>query len=85
MAWMLNEINALIWPSPLGLGIMDPKALAQTAQIAQQYQIIKRPPATGIYRTDLARQALEGLHRQGLDTQGLDFKKRTVRITRGGE
>ena len=85
MTWMLNEINALIWPSPLGLGIMDPEALAQTAQIAQQYQIIKRPPDAGTCRTDLAQQALEGLHRQGLETQGLDFKKRTVWITRGGE
>jgi len=82
---MLNEINALIWPSPLGLGLMDPRAFAQTAQIAQQYQIIKRPPDAGTYRTDLAQQALEALHHQGLESQGLGFKKRTVRITKGGE
>jgi NitT/TauT family transport system substrate-binding protein len=85
MTWMLNEINALIWPSPLGLGIMDPKAFAQTAQIAQQYQIIKRPPDAGTYRTDLAQAALEELHRQGFETQGLGFTKRTVQITKGGE
>jgi NitT/TauT family transport system substrate-binding protein len=85
MTWMLNEVNALIWPSPLGLGIMDPKAFAQTAQVAQQYQIISRPPDAGTYRPDLAQQALEELRRQGLDSQGLDFKKRPVRITRGGE
>lgn len=85
MTWMLNEINALIWPSPSGLGIMDSKALAQTAQIAQQYQIIKRPPDAGTYRTDLAQQALEELQRQGLETQGLGFTKRTVQITKGGD
>lgn len=85
MTWMLNEINALIWPSPLGLGIMDPKAFAQTAQIAQQYQIIKRPPDAGTYRTDLAQQAIEELRHQGLESQGLHFKKRPVHITKGGE
>src|SRR5215471_5781068 len=85
MTWMLNEINALIWPSPLGLGLMDPKALAQTVQVAQQYQIIKRPPDAGISRTDLAQQAIEDLRRQGLETQGLGFTKRPVRITKGGE
>jgi NitT/TauT family transport system substrate-binding protein len=85
MTWMLNEINALIWPSPRGLGIMDREGLAQTAQIAQQYQIIKRPPDAGIYRTDLAQDALAELHRQGFETEGLGFKKRTVQITKGGE
>ena len=26
--WQMNEINALIWPSPNGIGIMDPGAVA---------------------------------------------------------
>jgi NitT/TauT family transport system substrate-binding protein len=85
MTWMLNEINALIWPSPNGLSLMDPRAFEQTVQIAQQYQIIKNRPDTGTYRTDLAQKALEGLNSQGLDTQGVDFKKRLVQVTKGGE
>jgi NitT/TauT family transport system substrate-binding protein len=85
MTWMLNEINALIWPSPSGIGLMDAKAFDQTVQIAQQYQIIKRKPDAGTYRTDLAHKALEALSNQGLDTRGVDFKKRSVQVTKGGE
>jgi NitT/TauT family transport system substrate-binding protein len=85
MTWMLNEINALIWPSLQGLGLMDPKAFDRTVQIAQEYQIIKSKPDTGTYRTDLAQKALEGLNSQGLDTKGLQFKKRLVQVTKGGE
>jgi NitT/TauT family transport system substrate-binding protein len=85
MTWMLNEVNALIWPSPAGIGLMDAKAYDQTVRIARQYQIIKKQPDEGAYRTDLARKALDELNRQGLDTQGLDFKKRTVQLTKGGE
>ena len=29
-AWMMNEINPLIWPSPNGIGIMDPALWQQT-------------------------------------------------------
>ena len=30
-AWMMNEINPLIWPSPNGIGIMDPALWQQTS------------------------------------------------------
>ena len=26
-AWMMNEINALVWPSPAGVGVLDPVGL----------------------------------------------------------
>jgi len=64
---------------------MDPEAFAQTARIAQQYQIIQRPPDAGTYRPDLAQQALAALQRQGLDSQGLSFTKQTLQITPGGQ
>jgi NitT/TauT family transport system substrate-binding protein len=85
MTWMLNEINALIWPSPNGIGLMDRSAFERTAQIAHDYQIITTKPDAGTYRTDLAQKALEALNSQGLDSRGLDFKKRVVRVTKGGE
>jgi NitT/TauT family transport system substrate-binding protein len=83
MTWQLNEINALIWPSPNGIGIMDPKAFEQTAQISQQYKIIKDKPKDGVYRTDLAQKALDSM--SGEDVKGLNFQKRKVEITKGGE
>jgi NitT/TauT family transport system substrate-binding protein len=85
MTWMLNEINALIWPSPNGIGLMDRSAFERTAQIAQEYRIITAKPDAGTYRTDLAQKALEALNSQGLDSRGLHFKKRLVQVTKGGE
>jgi NitT/TauT family transport system substrate-binding protein len=85
MTWMLNEINALIWPSPQGVGMMESRAFEQTVRIAHQYQTIKNRPDAGTYRTDLAQQALADLTAQGLDVRGLGFQKRAVQVTRGGE
>ncbi len=33
--WMMNEIGALVWPSPEGIGMMDPTLWAQTVKIAK--------------------------------------------------
>ena len=40
---MMNEINKLIWPNALGIGIMDPAAFKRTAAIALKYKVIKKP------------------------------------------
>jgi NitT/TauT family transport system substrate-binding protein len=85
MTWMLNEVNALIWPSPLGLGIMDPAAFAQTVEIAQAYELLQKTPDLESYRSDLAHRALDGLKHQGLDIEGQGFRRRPVPITPGGE
>ena len=79
--WMMNEINALIWPSPLGIGVLDPKLWVQTVKTASAAGIITRSPGSGVFRTDLATQALKGL----TDTTGTDFVKATVEITPKGE
>ncbi len=81
MRWQLNEVNALIWPSPNGIGIMDENLYKQTVEIAKTYGILKRDPDPGAYRTDLAKKALEGI--EG-DTKGLNFKKITVELKEGG-
>jgi NitT/TauT family transport system substrate-binding protein len=83
-AWQLNEINKLIWPSPDGLGIMNAEAFAQTAEIAQQFEIITAPPNADVYRTDLAEKALEELG-SDVDTTGENWQPETVEITPGGE
>jgi NitT/TauT family transport system substrate-binding protein len=81
-AWMMNEINALIWPSPDGIGILDPKLWQQTIDISKEFEILKADPASWTFRTDLAQAALDGL--QG-DTKGTTFTKATVEVTPGGE
>jgi len=81
-AWQLNEINALIWPSPAGIGMMDAAAFDRTVQVAIEGEIITAAPAEGVYRTDLTEAAWEGI--EG-DTTGADYEKGDVIVTPGGE
>jgi NitT/TauT family transport system substrate-binding protein len=82
MRWQLNEVNALIWPSPNGIGMMDQALWDQTVDVALEGEVIAEPPPEGTFRTDLAQEALAGI--EG-DTMGLDFTKREVEVTPGGE
>jgi NitT/TauT family transport system substrate-binding protein len=82
--WQMNEINALIWPNKLGVGIMDANAFARTAQIAQQFKVIKKAPS-GAYRTDIAKAAVAALKKQGVDVYGRSWKKASVKVTPGGK
>jgi NitT/TauT family transport system substrate-binding protein len=79
--WMLNEVDALIWPSPDGIGVMDAAAYQRTAEIALQFGDISRAPTGTVYRTDLARQALAGLSD---DVRGLTWQQAVVQVTPGG-
>jgi NitT/TauT family transport system substrate-binding protein len=80
-AWMMNEINALVWPSPDGIGIMDPAKWQQTVRVSLEAGIIAAEPPDGAYRTDLAAAALAGITD---DTRGADFQKGVVELTEGG-
>ena len=83
MRWMLNEINALIWPSPGGLGIMDDALYQQTVDISLDFGVLQNPPDDAALRTDLALRALSGL--SDLDTSGDDYERLDVEVTPGGE
>lgn len=80
--WMMNEINALIWPSPDGIGILDEGLWDQTVQISLDSEIITAEPDDSAFRTDLAEAALAGIDG---DTTGDDFEKAEVEVTPGGE
>src|ERR671910_3183205 len=47
--WMMNEVNKLIWPNEGGIGVMNEDDYATTAQIAQDYKIVKNDPGEGVY------------------------------------
>jgi len=81
-AWMMNEINPLIWPSPDGIGILDLDLWQQTVDISVDAGVIPEPPGDDAYRTDLAEAALAGIEE---DTTGDGFTKGTVEVTAGGE
>jgi NitT/TauT family transport system substrate-binding protein len=78
---MMNEVNALVWPSPVGVGMVDPILWSQTVKIAGGAGIIKTDPGPAAYRTDLVTQALAGITD---DTKDSGFKKATVVVTPGG-
>jgi NitT/TauT family transport system substrate-binding protein len=80
-AWVMNEINPLIWPSPNGIGVMDPAIFDQTVSVAKEGGVIKNDPSDDAYRTDLATKAHEGITE---DTKGAGFTKKTVEVTEGG-
>lgn len=87
MTWQLNEINRLIWPSALGIGVMDPDLWQQTVDVALDGGVITEEPDEGAYRTDLAEEAIASLEEEDMeiDLVGEDWEPEVVEITPGGE
>jgi NitT/TauT family transport system substrate-binding protein len=83
--WQLNEINKLIWPNELGIGIMDPESWEITKQIAVDFGIVENEPdADATYRTDLAHDAVGELEEEGVDVLGEGYEPEEVEVTPGG-
>jgi NitT/TauT family transport system substrate-binding protein len=85
--WQLNEINALIWPSPEGIGMMDEDLWAQTVTVALEGEVITEEPAEGAYRTDIAEAALAMIAEidPELDVTGETWERVEVELLPGGE
>jgi NitT/TauT family transport system substrate-binding protein len=83
--WQMNEINALIWPNRLGIGIMKPADFNRTAAIALKFGVIKKAASKAAYRTDLAKAALKLAQKGGFDVHGAKYKKLKVKVTEGGK
>src|SRR5688572_16149968 len=83
--WQLNEINKLIWPNDLGIGIMDPESWEITKQIAVDFGIVENEPdAEATYRTDLAEAAVAALQEEDVDVTGDGYEPEEVEVTPGG-
>jgi NitT/TauT family transport system substrate-binding protein len=84
--WQLNEINKLIWPAPLGIGVMEPESWDITKQIATDYGIVKNEiDDEATYRTDIAEAAMTALQDDGVDVNGESYQPQEVEVTPGGE
>jgi NitT/TauT family transport system substrate-binding protein len=83
--WQMNEINALIWPAPLGIGLMNSKDYKFTAKTTAKYNHLKKVPGHEAYRTDLAKAAQAILKKQHFDIYGKSWKKANVKVTPGGK
>lgn len=86
-AWQLNEVNALIWPSPAGIGVMDPDAWAQTVDVAttQIPELEGAEISDDVYDSSFAEAAVATLEEEGLDVFGEDFTKAEVELVEGGD
>ena len=84
-AWMVNEINKLIWPNDNGIGVMDEDDYETTVQIATDYGVVKNDPGDGVYTTEYAEAAVAALEDEGVDVNGEDFEAPEVEVTPGGE
>ncbi|MBU6278961.1 MAG: ABC transporter substrate-binding protein [Actinomycetales bacterium] len=88
--WMMNEVNKLIWPSPNGIGVMDPAAWDRTVEISLNTKnlegstVLTAAPADGSYTPDYAMAADAELAGMGLNTTGEDFAPITVTLMEGG-
>ena len=82
--WQMNEINALTWPSPKGIGLPPASAVVQTATIAKKYGVINNVPS-GATNYTYAAKALAQLKAAGADVYGKKWKKANVKVTPGGK
>jgi NitT/TauT family transport system substrate-binding protein len=80
--WTLNELNKLIWPNGLGIGVMDPVAFRRTASIALRYKLIRSRPSSGTYDQSVALAALRFLELRapGIGVRGLRYRPLTVPV-----
>lgn len=88
--WMMNEVNKLIWPSPSGIGVVDPAKWDQTVTISLNTKnlegstVITKEPDPESYTDTYAVAANQALQADGLNTTGEDFAPVTVTLNEGG-
>ncbi len=82
--WMMNEINALIWPSPDGIGSLPADTYDTTIQIMLDAGLISEAPGEDAQRSDLTEDAW-ALVGEDVDLFGNDYVKGEVEVTPGGE
>jgi len=85
--WQMNEVNALIWPSTNGVGVMDQGLWDQTIEIATtqipEFEGVDIPESS--FTTGFAEAALADLEADGLDTTGAGWERIEVELREGGE
>jgi NitT/TauT family transport system substrate-binding protein len=83
LAWMMNEINKLVWPAPSGIGYLNSADLDTTLETATEAGILTAAPGEDAFRTDIWQQAYDMV--SGEDATGDDWVSPTVEITPQGE
>ena len=88
--WQMNEINKLIWPSTIGVGVIDKAAWDRTAKIASGTKnldgktVLTKSPDPESYTNDIVNEAIKQLKAENIDVNGASFAPLTVALTEGG-
>jgi NitT/TauT family transport system substrate-binding protein len=88
--WQMNEINKLIWPSTVGVGVIDKAAWDRTAKIASETKnldgktVLTKAPDGTSYTNDIVTEAIKQLQADSVDVNGAKFAPATVTLTEGG-
>ena len=86
--WQMNEVNALVWPSPDGAGVIDKAAWDQTIKISAGTKndlgktVLTKDPDPESYTNDIVTAATKKL--AGTDLVGSSYKKETLTVSAGG-
>lgn len=89
--WQVNEVNKLIWPSSVGVGLVDQGAWDRTVQIAKTTKnqdgatVLTKDPAAGAYTNEFVTKALATLMAEGVNVTGAGFTPMQVALTEGGK
>jgi NitT/TauT family transport system substrate-binding protein len=87
---MMNEVNKLVWPSPMGVGMIEPELWSQTVNVSLNTKnlegatIITAEPPAEAYTNHYAEAANAALSAEGLDTTGDGFAPIEVTLNEGG-
>ena len=89
--WMMNEVNKLIWPSPMGVGVIDTALWDQTVDVSMNTKnlegatvISSGEPAEGAFTNQYAEAADAALEAEGLNVTGDGFAPIEVTLNEGG-
>lgn len=88
--WQMNEVSKLIWPAPMGAGMIDAAAWDRTVELAMGTKnlegstVLTAAPTDGSYTNDIVIEALALLAELGVDTTGDSFTPITVTLNEGG-
>ncbi len=88
--WMMNEVNKLVWPSPMGIGIIEPELWAQTVNVSlttknlEGATIITAEPPAEAYTNQYAEAANAAFTAEGLNTTGDAYAPIEVTLNEGG-
>jgi len=88
--WQMNEVNKLIWPAPMGAGMIDDAAWDRTVTLSLEAKnleggtVLTKAPDAEAHTNDIVTAALALLADMGVDTTGSAFAPITVTLNEGG-